>query len=342
MRRLLYIASTVAFTTVLALFSLLHYANTPAGPVTGRGKLVVIPKAATLADIEKILVEQGVLADDLRFALTARLFGMSRSLKAGEYLMQAGSAPIQVLNLLAAGRTYHHRITITEGATMEGIAAILEGAGWINGDRFLQLARDPDLLESLAVPADSLEGYLFPDTYSFGKGEQDELGILTMMVSRLRRVVKELEQETGEKIGDQRLHRMLTLASIVEKETSVDEEMPLIAGVFFNRLEKKMRLQADPTVIYGLDEFNGRLHRRDLAVDSPYNTYRISGLPPGPIASPGKNAIRSVLAPLAHDYFYFVASGDGITHRFSCNLEEHNRAVTMLRTKKRQKKQSDS
>lgn len=298
-----------------------QYAHTPS--TAKADTIVLIPKGAGVRQIEEILNEAGVVPDDLRFSILAKITRSAGKLRAGEYLIPPVQTPLQVLDLLVRGKVILHRVTIPEGKNIRQIAEILALGNWIDPGHFLALSTDRHFIRKLGLNLDSLEGYLFPDTYTLTRGEVTEEGIITMMVHRFRQVWEHLEKDTPE--GFSR-HQVMTLASIVEKETGKADERPLIARVFLNRLKKNMRLQSDPTVIYGLDDFDGNLTREDLQAPTPYNTYVIKGLPPGPICNPGRESIRAVLHPADATYLYFVSKNDG-THHFSSSLREHNRAV---------------
>ncbi len=313
------VAGTLAVVTVAALFALWGYAFTPGPPVAVQ---VEIPAGGGLGTVRHRLAAAGVLPDDRRFDLLAVLMGVSGRLRSGEYLLPAGVTPYGVIGILVRGRQVLRRVTIPEGLTVAEIAGRLAAAGVVaDRHRFLALCRDAALCRRLGIPAGTLEGYLFPDTYSFAR-HTDPRRVIEVMVRRGEEVWQEL---TAGQEPDMGRHAVLTLASIVEKETSLPEERPLVAGVFLERLRRGMRLQADPTVIYGVGAFGRPLTRRDLAAATPYNTYRHTGLPPGPIANPGRAAIASVLRP-QQGYLYFVSRNDG-SHVFSRTLREHNRAV---------------
>ncbi len=297
------------------------YAHTPA-----QGKedfIVLIPQGAGVRQIKTILGNHGIVDDDIRFLILARITDTARHLRAGEYRVPPGQTPLQVLRLLEQGDVIHHPFTIPEGLSVSQVAQILKKGEWLDPDRFLSLTRDPEFITSLGLQVDNLEGYLFPDTYVLTRGDISEELLIRMMVSRFLAVWKDLEKPSESELSR---HQILTLASIVEKETAAPGERSLIARVFQNRLEKNMRLQSDPTVIYGLSDFNGNLTREHLKTETPYNTYVIRGLPPGPICNPGKDSIEAVLKPADAPYLYFVSKND-TTHYFSTNLTEHNRAV---------------
>jgi UPF0755 protein len=286
---------------------------------------VIIPGRTGFAGIQEILAENKVIEDDIRFRLLARITGKAQVLKAGEYIFQPGLSPYQVLLLLEEGKVVQRPITIPEGTGLVEIADILAADNWIDRQKFLMLARDESFIQELGLSVGSLEGYLFPDTYCLARGNQDEAAIIRMMAARFQEVYQKISNAVpGQPSLSQ--HEVLTLASIVEKETGQDDERPLVARVFINRLQKGMRLQADPTVRYGRGQLAGKLTRQDLQTPTPYNTYMIKGLPPGPICNPGRAALSAVLQPVEGDLFYFVSKNDG-THHFSKTLAEHNRAV---------------
>lgn len=292
--------------------------------------LVLIPKGAGAGEISTILRERRLLADDLRFLLLAGLTGKADRLQAGEYSIPARATPLAILRLLEEGRVVVKTVTIREGLNIEKIAAILAREGWVDAQRFIALARDPEFIQTLGIDQESLEGYLFPDTYRLTRGDVSEEALLRMMTRRFQRIWREV---TAGNPSAMSRHDVVTLASIVEKETGAAQERPQIARVFLNRLARNMRLQSDPTVIYGLEEFDGDLTRRHLRLKTPYNTYVIKGLPPGPICNPGREAIEAVLEPADNPYLFFVSKNDG-THHFSITLKEHNRAVNKYQRKK--------
>lgn len=290
----------------------------------GAGEVVIlIPKGTGVRGIGALLATNDLLEDDIRYLGFVYFSGLRTRLKAGEYSIPRGLTPPEVLELLAKGSTLRHHVTVPEGMTAEQIAAIFEKDGWINRERFLSLAADGAFIRQFGLDVSHLEGYLFPETYTLVRNEANEETVVRMMVDRFRQVWKELEIPANIQLNQ---HQLLTLASVVEKETGVASERPLIARVFYNRLAKKMRLQSDPTVIYGIRDFNGNLTRADLKRETPYNTYVIPALPPGPICSPGRASLEAVLRPVDSDALYFVAKNDG-THVFSSNLADHNRAV---------------
>ena len=273
--------------------------------------------------IGAILAAKGILKDDIRYLALVRFAGLTSRLKAGEYRFPAGLTPPEVLQVLATGATIRHQVTVPEGLTVEQVATLFAGQGWVRRDRFLALARDPGFLSGLGIEVEHLEGYLFPETYTLIRQETDEASVLRQMVAQFEREWATIRPAEP---GPMTRHQLVTLASIVEKETGVAEERPLIARVFLNRLQRNMRLQSDPTVIYGIPDFTGNLTRAQLRQATPYNTYVIPALPPGPICNPGRAALEAVLRPADANALYFVSKNDG-THVFSTNLADHNRAV---------------
>ncbi|MFZ5763053.1 MAG: endolytic transglycosylase MltG [Thermodesulfobacteriota bacterium] len=302
-----------------------------AGPLTGGDVAVLIPPRSSLAAIEGHLQNARVIHADGRFQWYARLRGVATRLKAGEYVFRAGQTPEEVLRILVAGRGIRHKITIPEGYNIAQIADLVAASGLATRAQFLALARDRQIAARFGIEAETLEGYLFPDTYYFTRNQAPR-EIVTVMAERGKRVLDEVMAAAPADLG-LTPHQVLTLASIVEKETGQPRERPLIARVFLNRLRQGIRLQADPTVIYGIANFNGNITKADLKTRNPYNTYVNSGLPPGPIASPGREAIAAVLNPAPGSHLYFVSRNDG-SHHFSATLAEHNRAVANFQPKR--------
>lgn len=286
--------------------------------------VVTIAAGTPLPAVANRLEQRGLVRSAFRFSLLARLQGVARRIKAGEYRLSTGLRPPELLDKLVRGEVVLHQITFPEGFTQRQVASLLESEDLASSQRLLDIATDSGFIQELGIPASSLEGYLFPDTYRFSRNLPEER-ILRTMVSRFQQHITAADRTRARELGLS-LHQVVTLASIVEKETAVAEERPLIAGVFFNRLERRIPLQSDPTVIYGLDSFDGNLTRRHLEMDTPYNTYTRRGLPPGPICNPGAASIEAVLHPASTPYLYFVAKKDG-SHHFSATLRDHNAAV---------------
>jgi UPF0755 protein len=290
---------------------------------------VLIPRGAGVETIAGILKANGLVQSPTLFVLAARVLGHDRRLKAGRYTIPVGASIYRILRQLSSGMGKNDMVTIPEGLRTDEIARILATQAKTDPSRFLALTRDSTFAASLGVPADRLEGYLYPDTYPFYPLlSPDE--VARVMVGRSLRVFGEEMGLPGARQG-LTLHQLVTLASIVEAEAAMPSERPRIAAVFYNRLKRGMMLQSDPTVTYALGIFRNRVYYSDLNVKSPYNTYRNRGLPPGPIDSPGRAALHAVLFPLPDSTeLYFVARGDG-THIFSKTWEEHLAAIAHVR-----------
>jgi peptidoglycan lytic transglycosylase G len=303
-----------------------------AAPAVQAGPRVVdISPHQGLTGVASRLDEAGVIRSPLGFMLLALARGTARSLKAGEYEIPQGSNTLAVLTQLEGGRVRQHAVLFREGSSLVELARILEAERLARSDDVHRVARDPVFLKTLDIQAETLEGYLYPDTYQFVRGMTTE-EILARMVARMRDQISPEVLERA-RAREFTLHHVLTLASIIEKEAVVRSEMPLISAVFWNRLKRDMPLQADPTVQFAVGKDGKALTRADLQVDSPYNTYRRQGLPPGPIAAPSRAAIEAAVAPAAVSYLYFV-SVDDRRHHFSTNLAEHNAAVAQYRMAK--------
>jgi UPF0755 protein len=274
---------------------------------------------------------QGIIRHPLKFSWYARLKGYDKKIKAGEYALSSALTPKQILSLMISGKVALYKITIPEGYNLYQIAALLSQNEMMAEQAFIQKATDALFVRKNGIEAETFEGYLFPETYHFPKDISPEK-IIATMVGRLRAVFLPEWEQRAEALG-MTVHQILTLASIIEKETGAVFERPLISSVFHNRLKKRIRLSSDPTVIYGIKDFNGNLTKKDLETWTPYNTYKIFGLPPGPIANPGVASIQAALYPAETDYLYFVSKKDN-THQFSTNLKEHNRAVRKYQLKK--------
>jgi UPF0755 protein len=329
---------------------------TPSGPT-----YVMLHPGYSTHRIAAELKGAGIIRSEKAFILW-HYFHPKRSLKAGEYLFDKGANTVEVQKRLIRGDVYFHTVVVPEGFTMFDIARAIEAAGLGPADEFLKVAQsDTELISDIAPDARSLEGYLFPETYEFTR-------MMTMhemagaMVCQFRFVAQEIGLIQGAAAGTVRsahssgcmgasLHvvrdtpsaetpqpmtpveRTVIMASIVEKETAVPEERPVVASVYYNRLNKKIALDADPSIIYAellAGTYQGALHHADMSFSSPYNTYRNAGLPPGPIGNPGRSALEAAMHPAQTDYYYFVADAQG-HHRFSSTYEEHNKNVAAYR-----------
>lgn len=306
------------------------FVNTPAS-LEPEDVVVVVPGGTSLSALADRLHRQGLVRSAAKFRWLVWLRGAARQIKAGEYKLSTGLRPGELLDKLVRGEVLLHQITFPEGCTIEQMAALLDSRGLAEEEEFLAVSTEPDFVHGLGIPAATVEGYLFPDTYRFARGLSVE-AIARSMVARFEDHFQAREQKRAEELGLTR-HQVVILASVVEKETAVPEERSLIAGVFFNRLRRRMPLQSDPTVIYGLEHFDGNLTREHLQTNTPYNTYTRRGLPAGPICNPGAESIQAVLNPASTLYLYFVAKKDG-THHFSTTLKEHNAAVSRHQKKR--------
>jgi peptidoglycan lytic transglycosylase G len=294
---------------------------------SGDEQFVDIPTGAGSRAIGERLVAAGVIRDHLTYRAALWLSGEARHLKAGEYRFDRPATPLEVVGKIARGDVYVVPITFREGLTIAEMAKVFESHGLGTAAAFSQAARDGSLVRELDPSARNLEGYLFPETYSVPR-HTDAARLVRMMVDRFTHILTPELRSAAEARGLS-MRQFVTLASIVEKETGRPEERPLVAAVYENRLRIGMGLQCDPTVIYALQlagRYDGNLRRDDLHFDSPYNTYRYAGLPPGPIASPGKASLEAAAHPADVDYIYFVSRNDG-THEFARTLAEHNRNV---------------
>ena len=269
------------------------------------------------------LHKEGFISNPTIFYRFAKLKNLLTRIRVGTHQIPRGSNMVNILTLLTAGPGSDIQLTIPEGKNIFEINKMLISKKIIkNDDKFLDLARNSDFVDALGIPSETVEGYLYPDTYRFSKNSNPET-IIRKMVKTFFQDVKKLNFKKSTLLP----HEVIILASIVEKETGAAFERPLIAGVFHNRLTKKMRLQSDPTTIYGIFEnFDGNLRKKDLREKTPYNTYRINGLPAGPISNPGIASIKAVLSPKKHTFLYFVSQNDG-THVFTKTYKEHLAAV---------------
>ncbi len=293
-----------------------------------------IKRGATFREAVELLAQKGLVRDKWVFLFLGRVTGIDRKVKAGYYPIWGSMSPWDIFKAFRRGQIIEYELTVVPGDSLLEIGEKLSGLGVTDLRNFFSLSSDKDLLIDYDIDAPSLEGYLFPDTYKFPKGLSVR-EVISIMIERLRNVYNtEMLSRTYELRLTER--DILTLASIIEKEAVNDEERPLIAAVYSNRLKKKMPLQADPTAIYGVKSSRERITREDLLRKTKYNTYIIRGLPPGPIASPGLKSILAALYPADVPYLYFVSNNDG-THSFSISLSSHLEAVKTYRDKKKAK-----
>jgi UPF0755 protein len=302
-------------------------AHAPFQGFVGSEQFVDVPAGVGTRGIGDRLVAAGVVRDALTFRVAIWLSGDARRLKAGEYRFDRATSPLDVIGKLARGEVYVVAVTFPEGLTIAEMAKIFEARGFGARSAFVRAAGDPSAIQHLDPVATDLEGYLFPDTYLLPR-RTDAARLVRAMVERFDKALTP-ELVSAAHAQGLSVRQLVTLASIVEKETARADERPLVAAVYTNRLRIGMLLQCDPTVIYALTRagtYDGNIRRDDLAVNSPYNTYRVAGLPPGPIAAPGSDSLEAVAHPADSDFLYFVSRNDG-SHEFARTLEEHNRNV---------------
>ncbi|MEA3470424.1 MAG: endolytic transglycosylase MltG [Thermodesulfobacteriota bacterium] len=309
----------------------LNYVESPVEFIE-RYVTVEIPPGASFYDVTDILRKKGLIRYKEAFYFLALVEKAPERIKAGEYELTSSMSPSDILDKLVEGKVKGYRVPIPEGFTIRQIAARLAANRLADEKRFIDSAHDEGLISSLDIKGESVEGYLFPDTYVLSRSMGEEK-IIRFMVAQLRRKITfEMSERMGE-IGLS-MREVLTLASIIEKEGGSGEEKPLISAVFHNRLKRGMKLQSDPTVIYDIEDFDGNITKKHLVRKTPYNTYRIRGLPPGPICNPGMDAIVAALYPAPVNYLYFVSKNNG-AHQFSSNLSDHNKAVIRYQIKRK-------
>jgi UPF0755 protein len=327
LKKILLISSTLIFISLcgLAVFilDLRHYAGQPAGAAPKK-VVITIPAGQSLKATTETLFKSRIITNPFKFNMVARLKGYDKQLKAGEYTLAASMPPIKILEKLVKGEVKLYKITVPEGLNIYQIAELVAQAGFAGQAVFIENATDAALAREHGIAAETFEGYLYPETYYFPKSVSTKT-IVSSMVKRFRLVFKPEWEARCKQLGFS-IHQVVTLASIIEKETGAPFERRLISSVFHNRLKKKMRLESDPTVIYGLKNFDGNLNRKHLETLTPYNTYKIRALPPGPISNPGSESLEAALYPADTQYIYFVSKKDN-THQFSTNFNDHNQAV---------------
>ena len=315
------------------IFELRTYAETPTNVNASKNVIISVHPGQNLRNTANLLEQANLIKSKLKFILIARINGLDKHLKAGEYLLSAAMPPRQILEIMVKGAVNLHKFTVPEGYSIAQIAVLVENARFGSKFDFIKTATDAALVTKNGIEASTLEGYLFPDTYFFPR-DVTMNKIISTMLNRFWSVFTTEWQVRAKDLGFT-VHQIVTLASIIEKETGAAVERPIISSVFHNRLNKKMRLESDPTVIYGIKDFDGNLTRKHLSTRTAYNTYKIRGLPAGPIANPGRAALEAALFPDDTEFIYFVSKKDS-THYFSKTLKEHNQAVRkyQLRRKK--------
>ena len=318
-----------------AVFAACVFAAACAGKPHGAATRVIIPRGASFAQAADSLARTGLIGSPKLFRLYGRFSGGDRNIKPGTYLLKHGTPWKDIVSALNGGRGLVNTITIPEGYTLLQITPLLARTLKVPADSVQAAVRDTALLARLDIPSATLEGYVFPDTYAFPVGTTARQAVREMVYSFERR----WNPEWDSSLQDLKINRndLVTMASIVEKEARLPEERPVIAAVYYNRLRRGMRLQADPTVQYALGHHVGRVLYKDLAVESPYNTYLHKGLPPGPVASPGVASLAAAANPANVPYLYFVATRDG-HHEFRMTLDEHTSAIRQVRATTPKKK----
>ena len=291
-----------------------------------------IQPGMTLKQVALKLSRQGLIRSPSAFQAITYIQAKQKQVMVGEFSLSPSMPPSKILLQITSGKTILHPVTIPEGYRITEIATLLHSEGLADKEFFIRQTRDKSLIRPLGIPADSLEGYLFPETYHFSKFTPEKK-IVQKMVDTFREQVLIPQLLMSAKKSSLSWHEIITLASLIEKETGLDSERKIISSVFHNRLRKNMRLQTDPTVIYAMEKFDGNIRKRDLKIDSLYNTYRYKGLPPGPIANPGLKSIVAAISPIKSDHLYFVSRQDG-SHHFSSTLIEHNLAVQKYQLRK--------
>ena len=295
---------TILASVVLMAGFLLSYIFLPGLQKNKEPVEVRIEHGDSFAVVVRKLHEQKVISNERLFALWARLTGVEKRIHWGLYRFDASLSPREVLERMVLGKGVFQSVTIPEGLTVKDIADLLSKMEIADRDKFLAAARDPEILGKFGLQDKGIEGYLFPDTYHFTPGTPAK-DIVIAMIERFRKITEPLLDQYSQALG-MTPHEILTLASMIEKETGVETERPLVSAVFYNRLRLHMPLQSDPTVIYGLKDFNGNLTRKDLQQPTPYNTYRIAALPPGPICNPSLSSIKAALHPPPQTWLYFI------------------------------------
>jgi UPF0755 protein len=296
---------------------------------------IVIPMGATYRQVADILWNEKLIRDKKVFLLLGRLTGADRKIRAGYYSIWSNMSPLDIFKVIRKGHIIEYEIRILEGDSLLDMADAFSKTGIVTAEDFMKLSKDPSFLSSYEIESPSMEGYLFPDTYMIPKGVSAEEAVGSM-IDKMREKFNEKIIARMAELGMSE-NEVLTLASIIEKEAVIDSERPVISAVYHNRLRKNMPLQADPTSIYGIKSSKERITKKDLQRKTPYNTYMLKGLPPGPIASPGLKSIIAALYPADVPYLYFVASDDR-THHFSATIGEHEKAVRVYRERQQEMK----
>jgi UPF0755 protein len=314
-------------------FSAKIYSQMHAEISVTESETIIFLRGSSIRTLANQLLEKDLLENKNYFLIWGKLNRQETRLQAGEYIITPGLSLAQLLKNMVAGNVVQHDLALIEGYTFRQVLEII----WQNSiiTKQLENLSDAEIMTALGHEGEHPEGRFYPDTYYISRGVSD-IELLNRAYLEMARILQEEWQQREENLPLKSSYEALILASIVEKESAIAEERPLIAGLFINRLRKKMRLQTDPTVIYGIENYDGNIRFRDLRKDTPYNTYTRHGLPPTPIALPGREAIHATLHPDKTKYLYFVAYGDGSgKHVFSTNLKDHEKAVDRYQRKKK-------
>lgn len=330
--------SVIVFILGVIVVSAIYFASKIVSEMHSELKLeqpenIIFSRGSSIRTLASQLTEQGLLENQTYFLIWGRLWGQATQLQAGEYSIIPGTTLSALLDDMVAGKVIQHNITLIEGHTFRQVLHSIAQNPLIISE--LSTLSDAEIMKKLGHEGEHPEGRFYPDTYAIAHGVTDT-ELLQRAYQTMQQILQQEWQQREPDLPFKSAYEALIMASIVEKESAVAEERPLIAGLFINRLRKNMRLQTDPTVIYGIKNYDGNIRFRDLRKDTPYNTYTRHGLPPTPIALPGKEAIHATLHPDKTKYLYFVAYGDGSgRHVFSTNLKDHEKAVDKYQRKKR-------
>lgn len=337
MKKFLLVCTVLFIIIIIAagvlVFQINQFSTTPAYNYSDK-VIVEIPKGASFKTIISLLYENKVINSEWKFQLLGTAKQFDKKARAGEFEFSTDMTPNAVMAKIQSGEVYLHKITFPEGYTLKLMAKRLEDIGLGSAEKFMAVTEDEALLKKYNIPAATMEGYLYPDTYFFPKGTSEK-AIIEVMLRQMQSRFTPAMHRQAESLN-MTMHDVLTLASIVEKETGKADERPLIASVFHNRLNRNMKLESDPTAVYGVELNGGSVTASHVRTESPYNTYMIPGLPPTPIASPGIDSIRAVLDPPKTSYLYFVATGRDGGHKFSATYDQHLKAVQEYREAMRQ------
>ncbi|MDY0133232.1 MAG: endolytic transglycosylase MltG [Desulforegulaceae bacterium] len=320
----LLILTTFLLVALIFFYQIKTFSKTPGSISEDQEIIITINKGDSLNKVISILEQNQLISSSLKFKIYAKFNKKDKKTQVGEYSFKKTMTPEEILNSLSSGAIKLRKTTIPEGYTIAQIAKELEDNKICKKDEFVKLSNDNKLLKQFGIKGPSFEGYLFPETYFFAKNTKAETVIKTM-IGNFFKIYSTKFSKRAKELGMSD-HEIIILASIIEKETGSKDERTIVSSVFHNRLKKQMRLETDPSVIYGIKDFDGNITRADLREPTPYNTYIIKGLPPGPIANPGLKSIEAALYPADTEFLFFVSKKDG-THYFSKTYKEHKKAV---------------